>query len=92
MVDTKSTHPELGTIEDFKSLVKKAKDLGIEVAMDYALASSSRSSLCKDFPQWFKWRPDGTVQYAENPPKKYQDIQPIYFEVHRLEKSLERVA
>ena len=76
----KSTHPELGTIEDFKSLVKKAKELGIEVAMDYALQAAPDHPYVKDFPQWFKWRPDGTVQYAENPPKKYQDIQPIYFE------------
>ena len=76
----KSTHPELGSIEDFKSLVKKAKDLGIEVAMDYALQAAPDHPYVKEFPQWFKWRPDGTVQYAENPPKKYQDIQPIYFE------------
>lgn len=76
----KSTHPELGSIEDFKELVKKAQDLGIEVAMDYALQAAPDHPYVKDFPQWFKWRPDGTVQYAENPPKKYQDIQPIYFE------------
>ncbi|WP_281225026.1 alpha-1,4-glucan--maltose-1-phosphate maltosyltransferase [Flavobacterium aquiphilum] len=76
----KSTHPELGTIEDFKELVQKAKELGIEVAMDYALQAAPDHPYVKDFPQWFKWRPDGTVQYAENPPKKYQDIQPIYFE------------
>ena len=76
----KSVHPELGTLEDFKSLVKKAKNLGIEVAMDYALQAAPDHPYVKDFPQWFKWRPDGTVQYAENPPKKYQDIQPIYFE------------
>ncbi len=76
----KSTHPELGTIDDFKSLVKKAKSMGIEVAMDYALQAAPDHPYVKEFPQWFKWRPDGTVQYAENPPKKYQDIQPIYFE------------
>ena len=76
----KSTHPELGTIEDFKELVQKAKELDIEVAMDYALQAAPDHPYVKDFPQWFKWRPDGTVQYAENPPKKYQDIQPIYFE------------
>lgn len=76
----KAIHPELGTLKDFKSLVKKAKDLGIEVAMDYALQAAPDHPYVKDFPQWFKWRPDGTVQYAENPPKKYQDIQPIYFE------------
>lgn len=76
----KSIHPELGTIDDFKSLVKKAKELGIEVAMDYALQAAPDHPYVTAFPQWFKWRPDGTVQYAENPPKKYQDIQPIYFE------------
>lgn len=76
----KATHPDLGSIEDFKSLVSKASALGIEVAMDYALQAAPDHPYVKDFPQWFKWRPDGTVQYAENPPKKYQDIQPIYFE------------
>lgn len=76
----KATHPDLGSIDDFKSLVKKAKALGIEVAMDYALQAAPDHPYVNDFPQWFKWRPDGTVQYAENPPKKYQDIQPIYFE------------
>ena len=73
-------HPQLGTIDDFKSLVKQAKKLGIEVAMDYALQAAPDHPWVKDHPQWFKWRPDGTVQYAENPPKKYQDILPIYWE------------
>jgi starch synthase (maltosyl-transferring) len=76
----KSIHPELGTLADFKSLVKKAKALGIEVAMDYALQAAPDHPWVKEHKEWFKWRPDGTVQYAENPPKKYQDIQPIYFE------------
>lgn len=76
----RSTHPELGTIEEFKQLVKKAQAMGIEIAMDYALQAAPDHPYVKDHPQWFKWRPDGTVQYAENPPKKYQDIQPIYFE------------
>lgn len=76
----KSVHPELGTLEDFIQLVQSAKNLGIEVAMDYALQAAPDHPYVKEFPQWFKWRPDGTVQYAENPPKKYQDIQPIYFE------------
>jgi len=76
----KSTHPDLGSISDFKSLVKKANSLGIEIAMDYALQAAPDHPYVKDFPQWFRWRPDGTVQYAENPPKKYQDILPIYFE------------
>ncbi|MDY2586899.1 alpha-1,4-glucan--maltose-1-phosphate maltosyltransferase [Winogradskyella aquimaris] len=76
----KDIHPKLGTVEDFKSLIKKAKDLGIEVAMDYALQAAPDHPWVKDHPDWFKWRPDGTVQYAENPPKKYQDILPIYWE------------
>lgn len=76
----KDIHPELGNIDDFKSLVNKAKTLGIEVAIDYALQAAPDHPWVKDHPQWFKWRPDGTVQYAENPPKKYQDILPIYWE------------
>lgn len=76
----KSTHPKLGSIEDFISLVKAAKALDIEVAMDFAMQVAPDHPYVKEFPQWFKWRPDGTVQYAENPPKKYQDILPIYYE------------
>jgi len=76
----KDIHPQLGTVEDFKALIKKAKDLGIEIAMDYALQAAPDHPWVKEHPDWFKWRPDGTVQYAENPPKKYQDILPIYWE------------
>ncbi|SNR33002.1 alpha-1,4-glucan:maltose-1-phosphate maltosyltransferase [Lutibacter agarilyticus] len=76
----KAIHPELGSVEDFKSLIKKAKDLNIEIAMDYALQAAPDHPWVKEHPEWFKWRPDGTVQYAENPPKKYQDILPIYWE------------
>lgn len=76
----KDIHPDLGSIKEFKSLVKKAKGLGIEIAMDYALQAAPDHPWVIDHPDWFKWRPDGTVQYAENPPKKYQDILPIYFE------------
>ena len=76
----KDIHPELGTVEDFKDLVNSAKDLGIEVAMDFALQAAPDHPWVQEHPEWFKWRPDGTVQYAENPPKKYQDILPIYFE------------
>lgn len=76
----KSLHPDLGSEDDFKSLVNKAKELGIEIAMDFALQAAPDHPWVKKHPQWFKWRPDGTVQYAENPPKKYQDILPIYFE------------
>ena len=76
----KDIHPELGSLEDFKSLVAKAKELEIEVAMDYALQAAPDHPWVTEHPNWFKWRPDGTVQYAENPPKKYQDILPIYWE------------
>ncbi|WP_299063963.1 alpha-1,4-glucan--maltose-1-phosphate maltosyltransferase [uncultured Polaribacter sp.] len=76
----KDLHPELGSLEDFKNLIAKAKELGIEVAMDYALQAAPDHPWVKEHPDWFKWRPDGTVQYAENPPKKYQDILPIYWE------------
>jgi starch synthase (maltosyl-transferring) len=76
----KDIHPELGSLEDFKNLIAKAKELGIEVAMDYALQSAPDHPWVTEHPDWFKWRPDGTVQYAENPPKKYQDIIPIYWE------------
>ncbi len=75
-----SLHPDLGTEKDFLSLINKAKKLGIEIAMDFALQAAPDHPWVKKHPQWFKWRPDGTVQYAENPPKKYQDILPIYFE------------
>lgn len=71
---------DLGTLEDFKNLVAKAKEEGIEIALDYALQCSPNHPYVKEHPQWFRWRPDGTVQYAENPPKKYQDILPINFE------------
>jgi starch synthase (maltosyl-transferring) len=76
----KSVHPELGTIEDFTELVGEAKSLGIEVAMDIAYQCAPDHPYVKEHPQWFKWRPDGTVQYAENPPKKYEDILPFDFE------------
>ena len=76
----KDIHPQLGTVEDFKAIIKKAKDIGIEVAMDYALQAAPDHPWVKEHPDWFRWRPDGTVQYAENPPKKYQDILPIYWE------------
>lgn len=76
----KDLHPQLGSVEDFKSLIQKAKEHNIEIAMDYALQAAPDHPWVKEHPQWFKWRPDGTVQYAENPPKKYQDILPIYWE------------
>ena len=76
----KDIHPQLGSLTDFKGLIKKAKDHGLEIAMDYALQAAPDHPWVTEHPEWFKWRPDGTVQYAENPPKKYQDILPIYWE------------
>ena len=76
----KAVHPDLGTLEDFRRFVAKAKDHGMEVALDIAYQCSPDHPYVKQHPQWFRWRPDGTVQYAENPPKKYQDIYPIHFE------------
>jgi starch synthase (maltosyl-transferring) len=75
-----AVHPQLGTLEDFRRLVAKARALGIEVALDLAFQCSPDHPYVKDHPQWFRWRPDGTVQYAENPPKRYQDIFPLEFE------------
>ncbi|MEZ4800443.1 MAG: hypothetical protein R2809_11875 [Flavobacteriales bacterium] len=71
---------ELGTLQDFKRLIKKTSELDMEVAMDFAIQCSLDHPYVKKHPQWFKWRPDGTVQYAENPPKKYQDVLPLDFE------------
>jgi starch synthase (maltosyl-transferring) len=76
----KSILPELGTLEDFRSLVQKAREHGIDIALDIALQCAPDHPYVKEHPDWFRWRPDGTVQYAENPPKKYQDIYPFNFE------------
>jgi starch synthase (maltosyl-transferring) len=71
--------PRLGTIEDFDRFVARANELGMEVALDYALQCSPDHPWVKEHPEWFTIRPDGTIQYAENPPKKYQDIYPLNF-------------
>ncbi len=76
----KAIHAQLGTLEDFQQLVSRAKDYGLEIALDIALQCSPDHPYVKEHPEWFRIRPDGTVQYAENPPKKYQDIYPINFE------------
>jgi len=72
--------PQLGTIEDFKSLQAKAKDFGLEMALDLAFQCTPDHPYLRAHKEWFRVRPDGSVQYAENPPKRYQDIYPIYFE------------
>ena len=75
-----AVHPELGTLEDFTRLVGRAREHGLEVALDFALQCSPDHPWVKEHPEWFQWRPDGRVQYAENPPKKYEDIYPLQFE------------
>jgi starch synthase (maltosyl-transferring) len=73
-------HPELGTLEDFQALVRKAAELNVELALDIAFQCTPDHPWVREYPAWFRKRPDGTIQYAENPPKKYQDIYPIDFE------------
>ncbi len=75
----KSIHPLLGTLEDFRRLLDKARQYNLEVALDIAFQCSPDHPYVQEHPAWFRWRPDGTVQYAENPPKKYQDIYPFEF-------------
>ena len=72
--------PELGTPQDFRALVAEAHRQGLEIAMDIAFQCAPDHPYVEQHPDWFRWRPDGTVQYAENPPKKYQDIYPFNFE------------
>jgi len=76
----KDVHPQLGTLEDFRQLVAKAGEHGMEIAIDLAFHCTPDHPYVKEHPEWFRWRPDRTVQYAENPPKKYEDIYPLNFE------------
>ena len=76
----KALHPELGTLEDFRRLVASARTHGMEIALDIAFQCAPDHPYVAAHPDWFRWRPDGKVQYAENPPKKYQDIFPFEFE------------
>ncbi len=75
-----AVHPELGTLEDFRAFVDAARAMDIEVAIDLAFQCAPDHPWVTEHPQWFQWRSDGTVQYAENPPKKYQDVLPLHFE------------
>lgn len=75
-----AVHPELGTIDDFDDFVRAATAQGLEVALDYALQCSPDHPWVREHPQWFRHRPDGSIRYAENPPKRYQDIYPINFD------------
>ncbi|HOX83305.1 MAG TPA: DUF3416 domain-containing protein, partial [Chryseolinea sp.] len=76
----KSIHEELGTLDDYKKLIEEAKKLDIDIALDLAFQCAPDHPYVAEHPEWFKQRPDGTIQYAENPPKKYQDIYPFNFE------------
>ncbi len=76
----KSIHAQLGTLDDFRRLVRRAKEHGIEIALDIAFQCTPDHPYVQQHPEWFLHRPDGSIQYAENPPKKYQDIYPIDFE------------
>jgi starch synthase (maltosyl-transferring) len=76
----KSVHADLGTLDDYKRLIAEAKKQGIDIALDLAFQCAPDHPYVKEHPEWFKQRPDGTIQYAENPPKKYQDIYPFNFE------------
>jgi starch synthase (maltosyl-transferring) len=81
----KAIHRELGTLEDFRSLVNRAREAGIHIALDIAFQCSPDHPWVRDHPEWFRKRPDGTIQHAENPPKKYEDIYPLNFETEDWE-------
>jgi starch synthase (maltosyl-transferring) len=76
----KAINPDLGTIDDFRYLLEAARKLGMEIALDISLQASPDHPYVKEHPDWFRKRPDGTIQYAENPPKKYQDSYPFDFD------------
>ncbi|HWD16374.1 MAG TPA: maltotransferase domain-containing protein, partial [Casimicrobiaceae bacterium] len=76
----KAVHPQLGTLDDFRRFVERARALDVEVALDIAFQCAPDHPYVSEHPEWFRHRPDGSVQYAENPPKKYQDIYPFHFE------------
>jgi starch synthase (maltosyl-transferring) len=84
-------HPQLGTLEDFERLIMKAKTHGIELAMDLAFQCSPDHPHVKEHPDWFRWRPDGSIQSAENPPKKYEDIVPLNFETETWQELWEEL-
>ncbi|MDD2706878.1 MAG: alpha-1,4-glucan--maltose-1-phosphate maltosyltransferase [Verrucomicrobiae bacterium] len=75
----KAVEPSLGTLRDFDRLVKKCRELDMEIALDFAINCSPDHPYVREHPEWFNHRPDGTIKYAENPPKKYQDIYPLNF-------------
>src|SRR5690606_29609399 len=72
-----AVHPDLGTLDDFRRLLRRVEDHGMEVALDIAFQCSPDHPWVEEHPEWFQHRPDGSIQYAENPPKKYEDIYPL---------------
>jgi starch synthase (maltosyl-transferring) len=76
----RAVHPQLGTLEEFRGFLKTANGYGLEVALDIAFQASPDHPYVREHPEWFLHRPDGSIQYAENPPKKYQDIYPLHFD------------
>ena len=76
----KAIHPALGSLEDFRALVAQAREHGIDIALDIAFQCSPDHPYVREHPEWFRRRPDDSIQYAENPPKKYEDIYPFDFE------------
>lgn len=76
----KDIHPQLGSVKDFQRLLRKARDFGIDIALDIAFQAAPDHPYVQENESWFRKRPDGTIQYAENPPKKYQDIYPFDFD------------
>jgi starch synthase (maltosyl-transferring) len=81
----RAIHPQLGSLESFRELIQAARNHGIEIAMDLAFQCSPDHPYVKEHPEWFRKRPDGSIQYAENPPKKYEDIYPFDFESEHAE-------
>jgi starch synthase (maltosyl-transferring) len=88
----KSVHSELGTLQDFDRLVASAGDHGIEIALDLAYQCSPDHPYVREHPEWFRHRPGGTIQYAENPPKRYEDIYPLDFETESWRELWEELA
>ena len=87
-----AVHPDLGTLDDFDRFVGAARRLGLEVALDFAIQCSPDHPWVREHPEWFFHRPDGTIKYAENPPKKYQDIYPLNFQCEDRARALGRDA
>ena len=87
----KAILPELGTLEEYKELIRQARERGLNIALDLAFQCAPDHPYVKEHPEWFRQRPDGTIQYAENPPKKYQDIYPFNFDTDHWQELWEEL-